>query len=222
MCTYSLSGSDLGARLHDHRAERKCAPVSCRRRGRHCLAARVEPIGLRCQMASKEYCVRRPGAVPRAALRRSRRNTHHCFGSTSRPTMPTCSSPWTSSTSKQRLFGRIRHRSGLKPSRATGSTQRQNPSWLWRQAVRSRGTPPPRPASGRSEWGKANPCATYDPELLRQNILPRLAGAKLSRIAEAAGCSKASASDIRREKWAPHLSTWRALAELTEIDAVQS
>jgi hypothetical protein len=33
-------------------------------------------------------------------------------------------------------------------------------------------------------------------------------------IAEAAGCSKASASDIRRGKWAPHVSTWTALGEL--------
>ncbi len=37
---------------------------------------------------------------------------------------------------------------------------------------------------------------------------------KLSEIAEAAGCSKAYASDIRRRKWTPHVSTWRALADL--------
>jgi len=45
---------------------------------------------------------------------------------------------------------------------------------------------------------------------------------KLSEIAEAAGCSKASASDIRRGKWAPHVSTWRALAELAGVEVVES
>ena len=58
----------------------------------------------------------------------------------------------------------------------------------------------------------------YDPELFRREILPRLAGVKLSEIAEAAGCCKASASDIRRGKWTPHVSTWRALAKLAGID----
>ena len=37
----------------------------------------------------------------------------------------------------------------------------------------------------------------------------------LSEIAGAAGCSKASASDIRRGKWTPHVSTWQALARLS-------
>jgi hypothetical protein len=55
--------------------------------------------------------------------------------------------------------------------------------------------------------------------LFRREILPRLAVVKLSEITEAAGCCKASASDIRREKWTPHVSTWAALATLvgTEI-----
>ena len=65
-----------------------------------------------------------------------------------------------------------------------------------------------------SEWDKANPGAVYDPELFRREILPRLASVKLMDIAEAAGCSKASASDIRRGKWTPHVSTWAALAGL--------
>jgi CRISPR-associated endonuclease Cas1 len=73
-----------------------------------------------------------------------------------------------------------------------------------------------------SEWDKANPDTAYDPELFRREILPRLAGVKLSEIAEAAGCSKASASDIRRGKWAPHVSTWRALAELAGVEVVES
>ena len=63
-----------------------------------------------------------------------------------------------------------------------------------------------------AEWDKANPGAVYDPELFRREILPRLAAVKLTEIAEAAGCSKAYASDIRRGKWTPHLSTWAALA----------
>lgn len=52
-------------------------------------------------------------------------------------------------------------------------------------------------------------------------------------IVEAIGCSKASASDIRRGKRTPHLSTWRALAKVTvaalefaahttDIDVVES
>jgi len=65
-----------------------------------------------------------------------------------------------------------------------------------------------------AEWDKANPDLVYDPELFRREILPRLATVKLMDIAEAAGCSKASASDIRRGKWAPHVSTWTALGEL--------
>ena len=63
-----------------------------------------------------------------------------------------------------------------------------------------------------AEWDSANPDAVYDPELFRREILPRLAGVKLSEIVEAAGCSKAYASDIRRGKWTPHVSTWAALS----------
>ena len=69
-----------------------------------------------------------------------------------------------------------------------------------------------------SEWDKANPDVLYDPELFRREILPRLATVKLSEIVEAAGCSKASASDIRRGKWAPHVSTWAALAGLASTE----
>jgi len=51
----------------------------------------------------------------------------------------------------------------------------------------------------------------YDPELFRAEILRGLANFKLMDIAErAAGCCKASASGIRRGKWAPHVSTWDA------------
>jgi hypothetical protein len=44
--------------------------------------------------------------------------------------------------------------------------------------------------------------------------LARLAYVLLKAIAEAAGCSKASASDIRRGKQTPHASRWMALASL--------
>ena len=69
-----------------------------------------------------------------------------------------------------------------------------------------------------SEWNKANPSAVYDPELFRGDILPRLAGVKLSEIAATAGCSKASASHIRRGKWTPHVSTWTALTSLASVE----
>jgi hypothetical protein len=69
-----------------------------------------------------------------------------------------------------------------------------------------------------SEWDKANPGAVYDPELFRREIWPRLAGVKLSEIVEAIGCSKASASDVRRGRWAPHVSTRPAVAELVGVE----
>ena len=63
----------------------------------------------------------------------------------------------------------------------------------------------------------ANLGTVYDPEWFRREILPRLAGVKLSEIAEAAGGSKAYPSDIRRGKWMPHVSTWSALAGLISV-----
>ena len=56
----------------------------------------------------------------------------------------------------------------------------------------------------------------YDPELFRREILPRLAEREAFRD-RAAGCSKASASDIRRGKRTLHVSTWGALAVLVGI-----
>jgi hypothetical protein len=53
----------------------------------------------------------------------------------------------------------------------------------------------------------------HDLEWFRRDILPRLATVKLSEIIDAAGCSKPYASDIRRGKWTPRVSTWPALAE---------
>ena len=73
-----------------------------------------------------------------------------------------------------------------------------------------------------AEWDKANPDTVYDPDLFRRDILPKLAGVKLSEIAEAAGCSKAYASDIRRGKWTPHVSAWGALGRLVSLEMLDS
>jgi CRISPR-associated endonuclease Cas1 len=68
-----------------------------------------------------------------------------------------------------------------------------------------------------TEWDKVNPDAVYDPELFLREILPRLGAVPLAEIMEAAGCCKASASDYRRGKRTPHVSTWAALAELVGV-----
>jgi hypothetical protein len=67
------------------------------------------------------------------------------------------------------------------------------------------------------EWDQANPGTVHNPELFRRDILPRLSTAKLSEIVEATGMSKAFASQVRAGKFAPHVSTWRALAELAGV-----
>jgi CRISPR-associated endonuclease Cas1 len=69
-----------------------------------------------------------------------------------------------------------------------------------------------------TEWDKANPGVVYDSELFRREILPRLRTVPLAEIMEAAGCCKASASDYRRGKRTPHVSTWGALAELARVE----
>jgi hypothetical protein len=69
-----------------------------------------------------------------------------------------------------------------------------------------------------TEWDRTNPGAVYDPELFRRDILPRLRTVPLAEIMEAAGCSKASASDYRRGKRTPHVSTWGALGELVGVE----
>jgi hypothetical protein len=69
--------------------------------------------------------------------------------------------------------------------------------------------------------GQANPDVAYDPELFRREILPRLGTVPLAEIMEAAGCCKATASDCRRGKRTPHVSTWRALAGLVGVNAVE-
>jgi hypothetical protein len=73
-----------------------------------------------------------------------------------------------------------------------------------------------------TEWSKANPGAVYDPELFRREILPRLGNVPLSEIIVAAGCSKASASDIRRGKRTPHVTTWVVLGALVGLNAART
>jgi hypothetical protein len=68
-----------------------------------------------------------------------------------------------------------------------------------------------------AEWEQANPGTVHDPEWFHHDVLPRLTSVKLSEIAEAARRSKVYASDIRRGKWTPNLSTWAALAQLAEV-----
>jgi hypothetical protein len=57
------------------------------------------------------------------------------------------------------------------------------------------------------EWEEANQGADYDPGMFRRHVWPRLAAVPLAQIIEAIGCSKASASDYRRGKRTPHVST---------------
>ncbi|MGH9091071.1 MAG: hypothetical protein ACRDZR_06805 [Acidimicrobiales bacterium] len=68
------------------------------------------------------------------------------------------------------------------------------------------------------EWSDAHPGVAYDPELFRRDIWPKLVGVKLSEIVEAIDCSKASASDIRRGKRTPHVSTWASLGEIARAE----
>ena len=72
-----------------------------------------------------------------------------------------------------------------------------------------------------SDWDKANPGAIYDPEVFKREILPKLRTVPLAEIIAAIGCSKASASDIRRGKRTPHVSAWRALAAMVDLDVLE-
>ena len=53
-----------------------------------------------------------------------------------------------------------------------------------------------------------------DPAVYRERIWPKLAAVKLTDIMQATGYSKGYCSTIRNGKWAPHVSTWPALARL--------
>jgi hypothetical protein len=62
----------------------------------------------------------------------------------------------------------------------------------------------------------------YDPELFQRESLPRLGTVSLAEIMEATGCPKASASDYRRGKRTPHVSTWAALGRLVSLEMLMS
>ena len=64
---------------------------------------------------------------------------------------------------------------------------------------------------------KANPGAVYDPELFRREILPKLAGVKLSEIVKATGLSKSYASQVRAGKFTPRRIDMACLAELVGV-----
>jgi CRISPR-associated endonuclease Cas1 len=64
------------------------------------------------------------------------------------------------------------------------------------------------------EWEQSHPQAGEDPDVFRREILPGLRGARVSEIMEAAGISKAFASQVRAGKYTPHVSTWEALGAL--------
>ncbi len=72
--------------------------------------------------------------------------------------------------------------------------------------------------SDLTEWNKANLDTVYDPDLFRREILPGLGTVPLAEIMEAAGCCKASASDYRRGKRAPHVSTWQAFGAIVDAN----
>ena len=64
------------------------------------------------------------------------------------------------------------------------------------------------------EWDAAHGDEPYDPDRFRREILPGLAGVKLVDIMAATGWSKSFASRVRAGGSVPHVSTWRALANL--------
>ena len=72
-----------------------------------------------------------------------------------------------------------------------------------------------------TEWDRANTGTVYDPDLFRREILPRLGTVPLAEIMEAAGFCKASPSDYRRGKRTPHVSTWKALAAIVDVDLLE-
>jgi len=62
------------------------------------------------------------------------------------------------------------------------------------------------------------PCARSVPlDRCQRDTLPRLGTVKLSEIVEATGLSKSCASQVRAEKFTPHVSTWRTFDELVGV-----
>ena len=72
------------------------------------------------------------------------------------------------------------------------------------------------------EHGDAGLPEHCDQAWYRREVLPRLANVKLAAIMQAAACSKGFASVVRMGKSTPHMSTWKALAHLVEVDPIDS
>jgi hypothetical protein len=64
------------------------------------------------------------------------------------------------------------------------------------------------------QWEESHPEADHDSDFFRREILPGLQGVRLSEIMEAAGMSKAFASQVRAGTYTPHVSTWEVLGAL--------
>jgi len=64
-------------------------------------------------------------------------------------------------------------------------------------------------------WDQAHPDRP-DPEVFRREILPRLRGVALTRIAKATGLTPMYCSLIRRGLFVPHPRNWEALAQLAK------
>ena len=67
-------------------------------------------------------------------------------------------------------------------------------------------------------WEKKNGVPVHDPDFFSREILPGLKNVKLVEIMEAAGISKAFASQVRAGKFYPHVSTWESLSSLVSTD----
>jgi hypothetical protein len=72
-------------------------------------------------------------------------------------------------------------------------------------------------ALGRSPGRPLTQATLWDPDLFRREILPRLADVTLAAIMEGGQFSKSYASAIKTGRFAPHPSTWPALAKLAGV-----
>ena len=73
--------------------------------------------------------------------------------------------------------------------------------------------------TAQEAWRAEHPDAVIDRSDFLATITPRLKEIPLKQIMQAAGVTKAAASDYRRGKHVPHPSYWPALAELVGVEA---
>ncbi|MGD0983219.1 MAG: CRISPR-associated endonuclease Cas1 [Acidimicrobiales bacterium] len=74
--------------------------------------------------------------------------------------------------------------------------------------------------SAQEGWRAEHPDAVIDRDDFLATITPKLQQVPLRQIMQAAGVTKAAASDYRRGKRVPHPSYWPALAELVGVEAL--